>query len=122
MGMKEVEVLRAACCLAGIDGEICQREHPLLARLARAAGVGQASMDAMVERALGDASFFQEQFNILKADAEETMKTLFRIAIADGVLARSERVVLQHFAGKLDMSEARYEELLTAAEKHARPE
>jgi tellurite resistance protein len=122
MGMPEVEVLRAACCVAGIDGEVCQREHPLLARIAEAAGVGSASLDAMIDRASSDASFFEDQFDIFKTDPEETMKTLFRIAIADGVLARSERIVLQHFSKKLGMAEDRYESLLNAAEKHARPD
>jgi len=76
----------------------------------------------MIERAKSDTDFFEEQFEILKTDPEDTMKTLFRVAIADGVLMRSERVVLQHFARKLGMTEGRYEALLNAAEKHARPE
>lgn len=122
MPMKEVEVLRAACCVAGIDGDVCDNEHPLLQRLATAAGVGKASLNAMIDRAKSDSSFFQKQFDIFKTDPEETIKMLFRVAIADGVLARSERVVLQHFATKLGMTDDRYDELLAAAEKHTRTE
>lgn len=122
MAMQGVEVLRAACCVAGIDGEVCDHEHPLLQRLADAAGVGSVSLNAMIDRAKSDPSFFEQQFEIFKTDPEDTMKMLFRIAIADGVLARSERVVLQHFATKLGMTEDRYDELLAAAEKHTRVE
>lgn len=122
MPMRQVELVRAACCVAGIDGTICDREHPLLLRLANHAGVGGASLKAMADRAQADSSFFQKQFDIFKADPDETMKTLFQIAIADGVLKQSERVVLQHFAERLGMPMERYEELLAAAEKHARAE
>ena len=122
MPMRNVEVLRAACCVAGIDGDVCAREHPLLERLAHEAGVGGASLAAMIDRAREDHSFFETQFDIFKTDPETTMKTLFRVAIADGVLARSERVVLQHFAKKLGMTEDRYAQLLAAAEKHAEAE
>lgn len=122
MPMRHVEVLRAACCVAGIDGEVCTAEHPLLKRLADHAGVGGASLQAMINRASEDPSFFQKQFDIFKTDPEETMKALFQVAIADGVLAQSERVVLQHFAEKLGLPQDRYDQLLAAAEKHARAE
>ena len=94
----------------------------LLLRLANSAGVGGASLKAMVDRAKTDDSFFQKQFEIFKTDTEETMKALFQVAIADGVLTQSERVVLQHFAEKLGMPMERYEGLLNAAEKHVRAE
>lgn len=122
MPMQDVEVLRAACCVAGIDRNVCEREHPLLKRLAAAAGVGMTSLNAMIERAKTDSGFFEKQFDIFKSDSEATMKTLFRVAVADGVLTQSERVVLQHFAAKLGMTTERYAELLAAAEKHAKGE
>ena len=122
MPMRRVEVLRAACCIAAIDGDVCEKEHPLLQRLAKEAGVGGASLEAMINRAREDQSFFEKQFDIFKTDPDETMKTLFRIAIADGVLTQGERVVLRHFAEKLGLPEDRFDAFLTAAEKHAKAE
>jgi len=122
MPMRKVEILRAACCIAGVDGEVCDQEHPLLVRLAREAGVGAASLSAMIERAREDRSFFEKQFDVFKTDPDETMKILFRVAVADGVLTQAERVVLGHFAQKLGQPEERFEALLAAAERHARPQ
>ena len=119
---KDVEILRAACCIAGLDGEICDRERPLLDRLAEKAGVGSASFQAMIDRAESDQSFYEEQFHVVKMDAEETMKILFAVAVADGVLLRAERIILQHFADKLGLPEHRFDELLLAAERHATAE
>ena len=38
--MQEVEVLRAACCVAGIDGEVTENELVMINELAAKAGVG----------------------------------------------------------------------------------
>jgi len=122
MATPKVEVLRAACCVAGVDGEICDREHPMLERLAEEAGVGRASLNAMVERARTDRYFFEEQFDALTADADETIKTLFHVALVDGDLESQERIVIQHFADKLGMSSDRFEQLLQSAERHVRKE
>ena len=113
---KEVEILRAACCVAGLDGGVCQDELMLLQRLASEVGVGSMSLDAMIKRAEGDSDFYQELFQYVSADAEATMKLLFRLAIADRELHVNERVVLYEFSKRLGVSEERYEELLSAAE------
>jgi len=89
---KEVEILRAACCVAGLDGGVCQDELMLLQRLASEVGVGSMSLDAMIKRAEGDSDFYQELFQYVSADAEATMKLLFRLAIADRELHVNERV------------------------------
>ncbi len=122
MPMRRVEVLRAACCVAGIDGNVCDAEHPLLVRLANEAGVGGASLQAMINRASSDPTFFEKQFDIFKTDPEETLKALFQVAIADGRITQAERVLLHHFAEKLGMPEGQFERLLAAAEKHAKAE
>lgn len=120
MPMKKVEILRAACCVAGSDRNVCEREHPLLQRLAHEAGVGAMSLRAMIDRASTDAEFHKAQFDIVRSEPDETMKTLFHVAIADGVLKDAEREVLRHFAEKLGMPEPRFAALLAAAEKHTK--
>jgi len=82
----------------------------------------RASLNAMVERARTDRYFFEEQFDALTADADETIKTLFHVALVDGDLESQERIVIQHFADKLGMSSDRFEQLLQSAERHVRKE
>lgn len=116
MSMAQVQILRAACCVAGIDGNVAPEELPLLQRLAQAAGVGGASFKAMLEQAQGDPNFYQQQFRVLKTDPEVTMKVLFAIAMADCRLREEERVILRYFADQLGMSPERFDQYLAAAE------
>lgn len=113
----DVEILRAACCVAGLDGGICQDELNILQQMATDIGVGQASLNAMISRSEKDPNFYQELFKILTADAEETMKILFRVAISDSELNVNESVVLHDFARRLGVTEERYEILLKEADQ-----
>lgn len=118
MSMIEVEVLRAACCIAGLDKEIHENELKLLRKLAFGVGVGEVSLNAMIRRAREDQNFYQEQFEYLHADPEQAMTTLFGLAVADGQLTLEERVILRHFAERLKLDEAQFEKLLAAAETY----
>jgi len=113
--MADVEILRAACCVAGLDGRVCERERALLHRLAKKAGVGAASLDAMIDTAVEDKAFYEKQFRVVQADAERTIKTLLAVAISDGDLALEERVIIQKFADVLGMDRDRYDALLLKA-------
>lgn len=113
----QVEVLRAACCVAGLDREVCEKERPLLERLAEAAGVGRASLSAMIDRARSDQNFFTEQFRMLRNCPDEAFKVVLSVAIVDGALSENERVVLHHFAQKLGLTDERFDQLMAAADK-----
>lgn len=117
--LDQVEVLRAACCIASIDGEITADEEAVLRQLAEKVGVGQMSLKAMMDRAKRDPNFFQQQFEILHADPDVAMKALFRVAICDGDMNPNERIMMQFFAGRLGVDDARFNQLLAAAEKAA---
>lgn len=104
--MRDVEVLRAACCVAGLDGEVTENERAVLDRLADNAGVGRVSLEAMIDRARRDQEFYKEQFRVLKADPGETIKALIEVARADGDEHVNERVVIGHFAERLGLSPA----------------
>ncbi len=119
MSYKQVEVLRAACCVAGLDQQICDNEKRVLETLRQQIGVGQASFDAMLDRARDDEAYYQEQFKLAMIDAEYAIKTLLTLAIADHQITRTERIILQHFAQKLGMSQDRFEQLLATAEKYS---
>ncbi len=116
MNNQALEILKAACCIAGIDGEICDREHPLLKRMAHAAGVDTDWLNATLEQALNDPLFFERQFHLLKADPEETIRVLIEIATIDNHFSLPERIIVQHFAEKIGIERQRYEELLHEAE------
>lgn len=115
--LDKVEVLRAACCMAGLDGTIGEKELAILQKMATEAGVGAASLKAMMDRAKSDPNYYEQQFRFLRGNPDESMKTMLRVAVADGALHPNERVVLQAFATKLGLDDQRYQRLLAAAEK-----
>jgi len=116
--MTKVEVLRAACCLAAIDGEIDQKEQALIEQLADKAGVGKASLEAIVNRAKSDDCFFQEQLEVLMGQPQQTMMVMFNVAMADGAITSEARIVLHHFAQKLKIDDSAFDSLLSSAEQH----
>ncbi|MDX1683481.1 MAG: hypothetical protein R3336_10190 [Phycisphaeraceae bacterium] len=118
--MHEVEVLRAACCVAGLDKQVCEKERPLLEKIAERAGVGSASLTAMIERAERDQGFFEKQFEYLSADPDATIRLLLDIATSDGDLEDNQRVVIGFFADRLGMDPDRRDQLITAAEARDR--
>lgn len=113
----EVEILRACCCVAGADGQCGEPENQIINKLARAIGVGRASLDAMIERAETDQDFYKKHFEILKAEPTQALATLFQVALADGVLVEQEVSMLQHLAGNLGVPSEIFEEVKLAASK-----
>jgi len=116
MTMADVDMLRAACCIAGLDKEIHDKERAMLKKLAKEVGVGKVSLNAMIDRAANDSDFYQEQFRILKAEPEKTMRRLFAVAVSDGQVTMEERVILRFFADRLKVDEAQFEKFLAQAE------
>lgn len=118
MSFNQVEILRAACCLAALDQQVCEKEHAVLDELRQRIGVGRVSFQAMLDRARNDPNFYQEQFQLAMVDPDLAMKTLFQLAAANHRITLEERVILQHFAeNKLGMTRERFEQLLDAAER-----
>jgi tellurite resistance protein len=117
--LDQVEIVRAACCIASIDGQVSEAEETLLRQLAQQVGVGQMSLKAMMDRAKSDPNFYEKQFQYLHADPDVAMKALFRVAVCDGDMNANERVMLQFFADRLGVDDQRFEQYLAAAEKAA---
>ena len=113
--MRQVDILRAACCVAGADGHITEAEQQIIKRLAGEAGVGAASLSAMIERAVTDERYYADQFRVLYVDPRETMQLLFRVAVVDGVLDKEEAVVLKRLAQRLEVPPARFDAWLKQA-------
>lgn len=101
--MAKVEVLRAACCIAGADGNVDEGELVLLKRLAAGVGVGFASLDAMVSRAESEKEFYKKQFEVLRTDPMATMHALVEVAGDDDKLIGEEIEMLRFIAKRLEM-------------------
>jgi tellurite resistance protein len=117
--MIQVEVLRAACCVAGADGETTPAERVLLDKLAKQTGVGLASLEAMIDRACSDPAFCNEQFKILKAEPKDAMAILLDIAMADGNVDAAELQALSVFAKRLSVPEEIFQKLANTAKQMA---
>ena len=110
--LEQVALLRAACCVAGIDREISAPEEAIIRRLASEAGVGKASLDAMMDRATSDQEFYKEQFRAFKSDPQQTMAGLLEVAMADGQINDEEVRVLGELASRLEIPAAVFQELI----------
>jgi len=109
---EKVALLRAACCVAGIDKEISAPEEAVIRRLASDVGVGAASLQAMMDRATSDQEFYKEQFNAFKSNPQQTMAGLLEVAVVDGQVSDAEVGVLGELASRLDVDPSVFQELV----------
>lgn len=114
---QKVALLRAACCVAGIDGEATEAELNVIGKMVKETGVGKASLQAMIDRSINDENFYKEQFRVLKSDPNESMTYLIQVAMADGKLTDSEIHVLQKLSQRLDVPEDQFEKLIAQVSK-----
>lgn len=117
MVQQDVELVRAACCVAALDGEITPRERAAIERLAEGPGIGAASIKAMLDMALKNKSWYEQQFRLAVKDPDRTMKALLSVAVVDGDFGENERIVLAHLGRKLGLDDARLEALFRAAQR-----
>ena len=110
--MQRVEILRAACCVAGIDGAPTQSERKVIDKLAADVGVGRASLEAMIARGASDPNFHEEQFLVLKASPQESIAALLEVAMADGKLTENETAVLKALSDKLGIGDEMFAQLI----------
>ncbi|USN99757.1 MAG: hypothetical protein H6810_03600 [Phycisphaeraceae bacterium] len=103
MVMEEVELVRAACCVAGVDGEVTERERAVLQRLAERAGIGAASLKAMMDLAKTDEHFRDDQLEMVHADPAKSFETLYRVARIEREVPREECDLLIRFGHKLGL-------------------
>ena len=111
--IQKVEVLRAACCVAGADGETSDTEMQLLKNLATSVGVGQASLTAMIERSESDPNFCGEQFRVLKDDPSGCIAVMLQVACVDGNVGPEEQQVLQRLSSNLGVPHDVFSQLLS---------
>lgn len=110
--MQQVDLLRAACCVAGADGETTAPERRVLEKLADRIGIGAASLNAMIECAETDERFLETQFRVAVKSPQRTLEILFRMAIIDGRLRREEAAILKKLAKKIGVASSQFDEWL----------
>ncbi|MEM0984179.1 MAG: hypothetical protein AAGI17_09540 [Planctomycetota bacterium] len=109
---EEVDLLRAACCIAGLDGDIQPAEMQLLEKLCTDAGVGEASFQAMLDLAKSDNNFYMKQLGWTRTDPQRTIKVLIKVAKASGDVTQIERIILGHFAEKIGLDREKVQAVL----------
>jgi uncharacterized tellurite resistance protein B-like protein len=110
--MQKVEILKAACCVAGVDRTIDDNELPLLQKIAKEVGVGRASLSAMIRRASEDANFHQGQFQVLKENPRACMAVIVEVARGDGKINDQELQILQSLAANLNLPDEELQQLI----------
>ena len=113
--MTKIELLRAACCVAGVDGRAGKIEKMMLAKLAADAGIEATLLAKTLRRAETEEDFYATQFRKVTTDPEATLEFLFQFALTDRVLTIRESNVLYRLAMRLGVSEERFEALRKAA-------
>lgn len=113
--MTSVELLRAACCVAGIDGYTGKAERQILEKLTQQIGISTETLDTLIHRAETDEAFYAMQFRMINADPIATLEFLFAIALADSELTVSELDVLYRLAQRLKVTDEQFDELRTKA-------
>ena len=113
--MKHVELLRAACCVAGADGQTVPSEREILTRIAADADLRNELLEYFIGRSETDRTFSDVQFRRGVSDSVATLEFLFAVAKADNRLTVGELNVLFRIAERLRLSEDQFARLRAAA-------
>ena len=114
---QKIDLLRAACCVAGVDGDASEAEMKVIDKLVRETGVGKASLQAMIDRSIKDHDFYKEQFRVLKANPGESITYLLQVAMADGKLTDGEIHILEKLSQNLDIPPEDFQKLISQVTK-----
>jgi uncharacterized membrane protein YebE (DUF533 family) len=115
MLMKELELLRAACCVAGADGSVSDREREVIQRMATRVGVGAASLRAMLDMATHDERFRADQLELIHHEPERAFEMLYKMARLEAEVPEAERDLLTRFGRKLGLSVESMNEVIRRA-------
>ena len=117
--MEDLELLKAALAVALADGEIRRSEKGVVQGLARRVGVGQPSLDAMIEAAEQDDSIADNILIGSKATARSALELLVAQARIDGEVSNEERGVLVRIATTLAITGDEFQAVYQAGIKRA---
>ena len=92
------ELFRALLAVAGIDGKFTRAEQGLLHGLAERVGIGAASLDAMMERAVREPDLKVSLCSRTLRQPAKALEMLVAAARIDGEIIEDERQLLLHVA------------------------
>lgn len=104
--MHDLELLRAAVCVAGFDGTVDEAELAVVQELVERVGVGRASLKAMVELSCKDKNLYKNQLRLAQPNPQAALNFLVKVARADGDITPDERILVTHFGDKMGMTPA----------------
>jgi hypothetical protein len=114
--MADEEMLRAVCCLAGADGDLTVEELTLLGRLARHVGLERAQLNAMIDSAMKEPDFREQQAELVRHDVDRALTELIRLIDEDDALQEGHGMMLMwRVATKMDVNADHFEQLLASA-------
>lgn len=117
MAKSDVDLLKAAACIAGLDGEITPHEAKALRHLAERAGVREDHLETLMEKARVDDDLLNEQLSVVRADPDTTIAVLYQVAAIDGVVSGDERAVVEQFGVILGLSRKRIDKIFEVVEQ-----
>ncbi len=106
-----LELLKAALAMAVVDGKISGHERALLKALAAKAGVGDASLTAMIDLAGNEPARHDDLFASAIKEPEKAMQLLVASANLDGHISDEERNLLVDISFALGISSQRFGEI-----------
>ena len=117
---EDAELLKATIAVAVADGKLRRSELGVVKALARRAGIGQASFDAMLNAAQTDASFART-VALPPARARQAIVLLVAQARIDGSISAEERRVIVQIATSLGIGGDEFRSAFDEGVKRADP-
>ncbi len=117
--MENAELLRAAIAMAVADGKVSRSEMGVVEGLARRAGVGAATIEAMFDAAARDETFADNLLLQPKDRAVKAVELLVGLARIDGEISSEERELIVRIADSLDVVDDEFRTAYEAGIKRA---
>ncbi len=111
---ENLELLKASLAMAVVDGKITGHERALIKALATKAGVGEASLNAMIDLAQNQPAQHDELFASAIKEPEKAMQLLVASATLDGHISEEERNMLVDVSIALGIPAAKFSEIFQA--------
>lgn len=83
--------------------------------MAKKAGFGRVSLEAMIDRGRSDNDLYKAQFRVLKDNPKYSMISILKVALADRSIAKIEIELMRKFAEKLGLSSESFESAIKNA-------
>lgn len=112
--MEQLELLKAALAVAVADGQLKRSELGVVRGLALRVGLGEASLQAMMEAAKQDPHFGNNILMRSSNSARLALELLVAEARIDGEISDEERALLIRLAERLEVSGEEFTELYKA--------